>query len=72
MAKMCGERPPVEYESWDFRQGRRFEEDILARLGSSVHHPSSSVHGSFFLLKILMFIFTCGGMVIGMLMGREK
>jgi hypothetical protein len=72
MAKMCGERPPMEYESWDFRQGRRFEEDILARLSSSVHHPSSSVHGSFFLLKILMFIFTSDGMVVGMLMGREK
>jgi hypothetical protein len=47
MAKMFGERPPAEFESWDFNHGRRFE-DVLERLGSSVHHPSSSPRGFFY------------------------
>jgi hypothetical protein len=50
MVEMCGEWPPVDLESWDFRQGRRFE-DFLARLGSSVHHTSST-QCSFFLLVV--------------------
>jgi hypothetical protein len=32
--------------------GRRFEEENLDRLGSSVHHPSSSPRGSFFLFAV--------------------
>jgi hypothetical protein len=52
MAKMGGNRPPADYDSWDFRAGRRFETEMFYRFGSSVHHPSSSVHGSFFLLAV--------------------
>jgi hypothetical protein len=49
---MFGERPLAEYEHWDFKRGRLFEEDILLHLGSSVHHPSSSPSGSFLLLAV--------------------
>jgi hypothetical protein len=50
MVKMHGERPPVEYEHRDFKHGRDFEEDILTRLDSSVHHPCSYPSGSFLML----------------------
>jgi hypothetical protein len=56
MAKMGGEQPPVEYASWDFSQGRRFEEEILDHRGSSVHHPSSSPIGSFLLLAVFTIL----------------
>jgi hypothetical protein len=52
MAKMLGERPSAEYVHWDFSLVRDFEEDILLRLGSSVHFPCSSPAGSFFLLAV--------------------
>jgi hypothetical protein len=52
MAKMGGDRPPAVYGSWDFSAGRSFETEVFHRFGSSVHHPSSSVHGSFFLLAV--------------------
>jgi len=34
----------------DFSPGRLFQEDVRVHLGKSVHHPSSSTAGSFFLL----------------------
>ena len=34
----------------DFLPGKSFQEDVRRRLGKSVHHPSSSPDGSFFLL----------------------
>lgn len=52
MAKVAGDRPPAEYEDWDYERGRRFEAQVLRRYNSSVHHPSSSVSGSFFLLAV--------------------
>jgi hypothetical protein len=52
MAKMCGERPPADYEAWDLRSGRVFEREVVWRFGSSIHHPSSSSVGSFFLLAV--------------------
>ncbi|TVU06152.1 hypothetical protein EJB05_49350, partial [Eragrostis curvula] len=36
--------------NWDFSHGRRFEQEVLQRFQSAVHHPSSSPDGSFFLL----------------------
>jgi hypothetical protein len=52
MAKMGGERPPASFEAWDFCPGRVFEQQVLHRFGTSVHHPSSSPIGSFFLLAV--------------------
>jgi hypothetical protein len=52
MSKMLGERPPANFEGQDFSQGRHFEVDILDRLGSSVHRPSSSPSSSFLLLAV--------------------
>jgi hypothetical protein len=49
---MGGERAPAEYDSWDFSQGRNFEAEILDHLRSSVHHPSSSLIGSFIMLAV--------------------
>lgn len=37
-------------KNWDFSQGRKFQNEVLNKLQSSVHHPSSSPYGSFFLL----------------------
>ena len=34
----------------DFLPGKSFQEDVRRRLGKSVHHPSSSPDGFFFLL----------------------
>jgi len=34
----------------DFEPGRKFQEEICRFFGKSVHHPSSSPSGSFFLL----------------------
>lgn len=34
----------------DFSPGVRFQDEVLWLFKSSVHHPSSNVHGSFFLL----------------------
>jgi hypothetical protein len=36
----------------DFSPGRRFKSEVFHHFGSSVHHPSSSPHGSFFLLAV--------------------
>ncbi|TVU33893.1 hypothetical protein EJB05_15707, partial [Eragrostis curvula] len=49
---MDGERFLHVPADLDFSQGKRFQAEVLARLCSSVHHPSSSVVGSFFLLAI--------------------
>ncbi|KAG8083477.1 hypothetical protein GUJ93_ZPchr0015g6794 [Zizania palustris] len=38
--------------SWDFSGGRVFQQQVLARFGSPVHHPCSSPEGSFFLLVV--------------------
>uniref|UniRef100_K3XRJ6 Uncharacterized protein n=1 Tax=Setaria italica TaxID=4555 RepID=K3XRJ6_SETIT len=37
---------------WDFSVGKRFQDKVHASLSSSVHHPSSSPHGSFSLLAV--------------------
>ncbi|KAJ1275327.1 hypothetical protein BS78_05G127500 [Paspalum vaginatum] len=37
-------------DSLDFNHGIAFAEDIRLQLASSIHHPSSSPDGSFFLL----------------------
>jgi hypothetical protein len=52
MAKMRGERLPANYDGWDFSPGRIFELEVVCRFGSWVHHPSSSLVGSFFLLAV--------------------
>ncbi|TVU01684.1 hypothetical protein EJB05_52841, partial [Eragrostis curvula] len=39
-------------KSWDFSIGRVFQDEIAKKHRSSVHHPSSNPHGSFFLLAI--------------------
>jgi hypothetical protein len=57
MAKMGGERPSANYDGWDFRPERRFESAVVHRIGSSVHHPSSSPVGSFFLLAFFRHSF---------------
>ncbi|TVU17546.1 hypothetical protein EJB05_33589, partial [Eragrostis curvula] len=36
--------------NWDFSHGKRFQREVLERFRSGVHHPSSSLDGSFFLL----------------------
>lgn len=36
--------------SWNFRPGEDFQQDILAKLRSPVHHPS--IHGAFHLLAV--------------------
>jgi hypothetical protein len=36
----------------DFSHGKIFQEKVRVRLGHSVHHPSSSLNGSFFLLAV--------------------
>lgn len=42
---------PVElHGKLDFGPGFVFQDEVLRRFNSSVHHPSSSVSGSFFLL----------------------
>lgn len=38
--------------NWDFQPGRNFQAHILTRFNSSVHHPSSSLHGAFHLLVV--------------------
>lgn len=38
--------------SWSFKPSIDFQQHILARFTSSVHHPSSSVHGAFHLLAV--------------------
>ncbi|TVU25943.1 hypothetical protein EJB05_28466, partial [Eragrostis curvula] len=43
--------------NWDFSIGRNFQKDIASKLRSSVHHPSSSPHGSFFLAIFRRFTF---------------
>ncbi|TVU03252.1 hypothetical protein EJB05_51223, partial [Eragrostis curvula] len=39
-------------KSWDFQPGKDFQADILCKFRSSVHHPSSSLHGAFHLLVV--------------------
>jgi hypothetical protein len=36
----------------DFSRGKSFQEKVLVRHRQSVHHPSSSPDGSFFLLAV--------------------
>uniref|UniRef100_A0A0A9A9P9 Uncharacterized protein n=1 Tax=Arundo donax TaxID=35708 RepID=A0A0A9A9P9_ARUDO len=38
--------------NWDFNPGKSFQASVLRLFKSSVHHPSSSPHGSFFMLAI--------------------
>ena len=37
---------------WDFSLGKRFEAEVVHKFSSSVHHPSSSPDGSFFMLVV--------------------
>ncbi|TVU13872.1 hypothetical protein EJB05_37303, partial [Eragrostis curvula] len=37
---------------FDYSRGRRFQADVLDRFCSSVHHPSSSIDGCFFMLAV--------------------
>jgi hypothetical protein len=37
---------------WDFRRGKEFENAIFTRYKTSVHHPSSSPEGVFYLLAV--------------------
>jgi hypothetical protein len=37
---------------WDFSVGKRFEAEVVHKFSSSVHHPSSLLDGSFFLLVV--------------------
>ena len=39
-------------KDWDFSTGRRFEAEVCSKFNISMHNPSSSPHGSFFLLVI--------------------
>ncbi|CAD6239261.1 unnamed protein product [Miscanthus lutarioriparius] len=39
-------------EDWDFSPGKRFQAEVLRKFSSSVHHPSSSPDGSFFMLVV--------------------
>lgn len=39
-------------KNWDFSHGRKFQNEVLNKFKSSVHHPFSSPHGSFFLLAV--------------------
>lgn len=39
-----------QMKDWDFPIGKKFQLEVLAKFKSSVHHPSSSPQGSFFLL----------------------
>lgn len=38
--------------SWNFKAGDDFQQDILTRFRSPVHHPSSSDHGAFHMLAV--------------------
>lgn len=38
--------------NWDFSPGKRFEAEVVRKLLCSVHHPSSSQNGSFFMLVV--------------------
>jgi hypothetical protein len=47
------DRPLVELVAdWDFRKRQEFEQAMFSRYKSSVHHPSSSPRGAFFLLAV--------------------
>ena len=37
---------------WDFSPGKRFEAEVVHKFSFSVHHPSSSPDGSFFVLVV--------------------
>ncbi|KAJ1255759.1 hypothetical protein BS78_K164300 [Paspalum vaginatum] len=37
---------------WDFAPGQKFQKEVLHKYKSSVHHPSSSPRGSFFMLAV--------------------
>ncbi|TVU48832.1 hypothetical protein EJB05_00111, partial [Eragrostis curvula] len=43
--------PPVPGD-FDFARGRVFQAEVLRRFRSSVHHPSSSIDSSFFMLAV--------------------
>jgi len=45
--------PAKLVRNWDFSVGKRFEANVFRKFASSVHHPSSSLKGSFFLVAIL-------------------
>ncbi|OEL27685.1 hypothetical protein BAE44_0011297, partial [Dichanthelium oligosanthes] len=46
--------PQLAYlvRDWDFSVGKRFQDEALHKFRSSVHHPSSSPQGLFFLLAV--------------------
>jgi hypothetical protein len=46
------EIPPDLLSRLDFTHGKRFQDEVLVRHHKSVHHPSSSPDGSFFLLAV--------------------
>lgn len=52
MAKVAGDRPLAEFRVWDFRPGRQFEDEVRHKFNSAVHHASSSINGSFFLVAV--------------------
>jgi hypothetical protein len=59
MARRSGPReleqdgPLAELVSdWEFGRGKDFEQAIFSRYKTSVHHPSSSPKGAFFLLAV--------------------
>ncbi|TVU07256.1 hypothetical protein EJB05_47304, partial [Eragrostis curvula] len=43
--------PPVP-DDFDFSRGRKFQAEVLDRFRSSVHHPSSCIDGSFYMLAV--------------------
>ncbi|KAJ1272888.1 hypothetical protein BS78_06G237400 [Paspalum vaginatum] len=49
---MEGDRTLLLPVDWDLAPGQRFQAEVLARFNTSVHHPSSSPHGCFFLLAV--------------------
>jgi hypothetical protein len=44
---------------WDFSCGKKFEAEVFHELSSSMHHPSSSSTGSFFLLMVSQRFLFC-------------
>jgi hypothetical protein len=49
---MEGDRSSVVLEDFDVSAGRAFRQEVLRRFRSSVHHPSASLDGCFFLLAV--------------------
>jgi hypothetical protein len=49
---MGEKHPPTDFDSWDFHPSTRFELEVLRLFTTSVHHPSSSRAGFFFMLAV--------------------